>query len=126
MIESYKKFWTNYFNFKDRTTRKDFWLTFLCYLILAFLVGFVAGIVGSMAGAVTDDNAFSIGKVIGLIFGLLHAIGIIAMVVRRLHDINKSGWWYFIMLIPIIGSLILFIFEVMPSVTENNNYGVQL
>ncbi len=39
----------------------------------------------------------------------------IALTVRRLHDTNKSGFWIFIALVPVIGPIVLLVFELLPS-----------
>lgn len=118
MVSAVKKFFVNYVNFKDRTTRRDYWLTVLAGFLFGFAMGFVLGITGQ---AETTLYYVCLAVVYLALF-----IPSLAMTVRRLHDINKSGWAIFIALFPIIGSLILFAYEVQPSVTENNNYGVQL
>lgn len=47
----------------------------------------------------------------------------LAVTVRRLHDINRSGWWYLLNFIPVIGVLIIFIFLLLDSTPGDNNYG---
>ena len=47
----------------------------------------------------------------------------IAAVVRRFHDIGKSGWWYFIAFVPCIGIFPLLYFLVKPGDVGENQYG---
>ena len=47
------------------------------------------------------------------------------MIVRRLHDTDRSGWWVLISLLPLIGGLILFVFEVLPGTQGENRFGSQ-
>ena len=47
----------------------------------------------------------------------------IAVSVRRLHDIDKTGWWILIGFIPIIGTIILLIFAFLPGTAGDNKYG---
>lgn len=115
MVEAYKKMWTNYGNFRDRTTRRDYWLTFLMNLIIGFALGFLSGL--------TKSNIFSY---ISTLYSIVMIIPGIALTVRRLHDTNRSGGWWFISLVPLVGAIVLLIFTVSVSVTENNNYGIQL
>ena len=113
MVEAYQKYLTNYANFKGRSTRSDYW-----YVVLAnFIIGFVLGFVGSILhlGKITD--------IISIIYSLATLVPGIAIVFRRLHDINKSGWFYLLVLIPIVGWIIMLVFLCTPSVNENNNYG---
>lgn len=115
MVEAYKKMWTNYGNFRDRTTRRDYWLTFLMNLIIGFALGFLSGL--------TKSNIFTY---ISTLYSIVMIIPGIALTVRRLHDTNRSGGWWFISLVPLVGAIVILIFTVSESVTENNNYGIQL
>ena len=116
MVEAYKKFWKNYANFNGRSTRSDYWLALLGNMIVGFVIGFVLGLI---SGAV-DMPALIM---LGYLYSLAMIIPSIAIVVRRLHDINKSGWYYFIVLIPFVGPIIGLVFLCTASVDENNQYG---
>ena len=62
----------------------------------------------------------------GLLSGI-YALGVlipsIAVMVRRLHDTNRSGWWFWIVLIPIIGFIVFIFFLASDSKPEENQYG---
>lgn len=134
MIKATKSYFTNYFNFKDRTSRADYWWAVLGIFLLTFIIAFIAGLIFKVPEAATSyatqEEAmeflkayFTSGYVIVLmIWSLVLFIPGIAIVVRRLHDINKSGWWYLLNFIPYIGSLIIFIFMLLPSVKEGNRF----
>lgn len=110
MVDAYKRFLSNYFNFKGRSTRSDYW-----YVVLAnMLIGFVLGLIGGMV----EGLAF-----LGGLYTLAVLIPGIALVVRRFHDINKSGWWYFIAFVPLVGFIVMLVFLCTASVNENNKYG---
>lgn len=57
------------------------------------------------------------------LYSLALVIPSLALQVRRLHDTNHSGWWLFIGLVPLIGGIILFIFDVLPGDPDLNCYG---
>lgn len=114
MVEATKKMFTNYANFNGRTSRRDYWLAILGYFIISFVLGFISGLIFG-----TDKGVTSI---VSIVFGLATIIPMLAMDVRRLHDINKSGWFLLLEFIPLVGSIILLVFACMPSVNENNNY----
>ena len=57
------------------------------------------------------------------ICGLVHFIPGLALVVRRLHDLGKSGWFYLIILFPIIGALVLLVFFCIEGQKEDNKWG---
>jgi len=113
-----------YCQFSGRASRSEFWffvlaefLLYLVYEVLGFLVGFVlasAGDVGLIvAGAVC---------VIFIIIMLALILPYLSVLVRRLHDTGRSGWWFFISWIPFIGSIWLLVLLCLES-TGPNQYG---
>ncbi|MGZ0654440.1 DUF805 domain-containing protein [Coraliomargarita sp. W4R72] len=58
------------------------------------------------------------------VYGVLVAIPGWAVTVRRLHDTNRSGWWWLLMLLPAIGPLILLLFTVQEGTDGENEYGL--
>lgn len=113
MIEAYKKFFRNYTNFSGRSTRSDYWYVYLANLLIAFGTAFICSILGII----------EVFLVFYTIYSLATFIPSIALVIRRMHDINMSGWWYFIVLVPLVGLIFLLIFLCTDSVNENNKYG---
>ena len=118
MVEAVKEFFTKYATFNGRTSRKDFWLAILGLFIISFIIGFIGGFISGFFNIDTEKST----TIISGIFSLIILIPSIAIEVRRLHDINKSGWYLLLCLIPIIGSLILLVFYCLPAVDEGNNY----
>ena len=117
MVDAVKLMFSNYSNFKGRTSRHDFWFAILGYFIMALIVGFVAGFISGITGGGKEITTTITG-----IFELVTILPLISMEVRRLHDVNKAGWWIFIETIPIVGAIILLIFFCSASVDENNRY----
>lgn len=103
---------SNYVRFSGRSGRSEYWYWILFYVLVAI----VGGIIGAIGGD-TVANIISIG--VALVFFLPS----LAVGVRRFHDIDKSGWWILIALIPIIGGLIILYFFVQPSDEEENRFG---
>lgn len=60
------------------------------------------------------------------IYGIAIIIPGFALSIRRLHDLNKSGWWILLGLIPIVGGIILIIWYCFSSVDAGNRYGIQV
>ncbi|WP_027125412.1 DUF805 domain-containing protein [Gelidibacter mesophilus] len=106
----------NYANFKGRARREEYWM-FVLFNCL-FIIG-VAMISGTLA-TLTDTEAF-FGLYVIYLLGII--IPSIAVVVRRLHDVNKSGWFYFIALIPLIGSIWLLVLLLTEGDKGPNQYG---
>ena len=86
------------------------------FLVSAVLSGLNAAVFGT-------DAQMTIFTVIQSLFSLATLIPSIAVTVRRLHDIGKSGWFYFLILIPVVGSIILLVWECKDSEPGTNVYG---
>ena len=114
------EFFKKYFTFSGRTDRKTFWLTVLGVAILYAILAFIIGLIGSNAGEGTTLNTIMVVLLWILELGIV--IPALALDIRRLHDINKSGWWVLISLVPAVGGIILLVFFCLPSVNEGNNY----
>lgn len=113
----YLKVLKNYANFSGRAQRKEYWYFNLLSLIIASVLGVVDAAMGNPA--VTQNG---VGP-IGMIYILLTVLPAIAVTVRRLHDISRSGWWILIGLIPLIGIIVLIIFAAQDSDPNENEYG---
>ena len=98
----------HYFDFEGRTTRKQFWMFQLMYVIVAVIIAVIDGVL----------QLGFLGPLLSLAL-LLPNLGIAA---RRLHDIGKSGWWQLIGLIPVIGWIIMIVWLVTDS-GPDNEYG---
>ena len=110
--------WQRASDFSGRSRRKEYWYFQLFNaIVVMFLMLF--------AIAFSDQ-----GKPAMFPFGLMMAYGVIlfvpalAVTIRRLHDIGKSGWWYFIAFVPLIGGIILFVFTVLDSEPYTNPWGL--
>lgn len=118
MVEAVKEFFTKYAVFEGRTSRKTFWLTVLGLFLIGFVIGLVGGIIGAACGF---DNTTT-SNTLSTIVSLVTLVPSLAIDCRRLHDINKSGWWQLISLVPFVGWIILLVFFCLPAVNEGNKY----
>jgi uncharacterized membrane protein YhaH (DUF805 family) len=113
-FENYMNVLKRYVDFNGRASRSEFWMFVLVNLLVSIAITIVDKFVGLKIGIFSALN-------------LLYTIGVllpsIAVAVRRLHDTSKSGWWYFIALIPIIGTIALIIFWATDSTPGENQYG---
>jgi uncharacterized membrane protein YhaH (DUF805 family) len=105
-----------YADFSGRARRKEFWMFFLFNLIF----GIVANVIDIALLSSEEGNGFGI-------FSILYLLGVLlpnlAVIVRRLHDIGKSGGWIFIALIPFIGSIWLLVLLAKEGDDGENEYG---
>jgi uncharacterized membrane protein YhaH (DUF805 family) len=115
----------NYINFKGRARRKEYWMFTLVYVII--LMGCTA--IDNMLGTVFMMDAGDLGEIsMGYgwaytICGLVHFLPALSLVVRRLHDVGKSGWFYLIILIPIIGVIWLLVLYCTEGQKQDNKWG---
>lgn len=117
----YLKVLKQYADFSGRARRKEFWMFTLFHFLFIFLIVFLSFYLSGDLYEETETN-FTVVTLFGL-YILATIIPSIAVTVRRLHDVGKSGWFYFINLIPYIGGFILLIFTCMDSVNKPNKWG---
>lgn len=116
-----KAFWSNYSNFKGRSRRSEYWFIQLFLVITNVVVAVVD--LALMNWDVDRFIANGGGGIVGLIWILATIVPAIAVLIRRLHDTNRSGWWVLIGLIPLVGAIVLLVFTVEDSNKGDNKYG---
>jgi uncharacterized membrane protein YhaH (DUF805 family) len=100
---------SKYVTFSGRAVRSEFWY-FALFQILANLV------------ASTVDYSLGV-NIVGPLFDIVVALPALAVAVRRLHDIDKSGWWVLLWFVPIIGWLFLLIWHCTKGTLGPNRFG---
>ena len=105
----------NYANFNGRAARSEFWYWYL----FNFLVMVIPAIWYSVEQA---NKQVGFGSVLYFIVILAVLLPTIAMQVRRLHDTNRSGGWWWIQLVPFAGGIIMLVFMLLPSVDQSNRF----
>ena len=103
-----------YVDFNGRATRAQFWQFVLAVAVLLLLAAFLDGVFDLRVGLSES--------VLGLAVGVAHFVPFVAISVRRLHDTDRSGWWYLVNAIP-LGSIIFLVLVCIPSTPDTNNYG---
>ena len=94
--DAVRSVFSKYATFSGRARRSEFWY----FVLFTFLVGIVTGIVDSILGTDYDGTSGGLVNTLGSLALLLPSV---AVAVRRLHDIDRSGWWILLGIIPIIG-----------------------
>ncbi|WP_317933156.1 DUF805 domain-containing protein [Halioxenophilus sp. WMMB6] len=105
--------------FSGRARRKEYWL-FALFNILITMALYILVIVGAVNNIAALAGIAGILIAIYMLAIILPALGV---TVRRLHDTNRSGWWFFIQFVPIVGGIILLIFTIMDGTPGDNDYG---
>lgn len=109
-MQEYMALWKNYFNFKERTGVRGFWMAILGNIIVALVLFALAFMTSALSFLYP-------------LYCLAVFIPALAIEVRRLHDINKAGWWILISFVPIVGAVLLIVWFCKPSVEADNQYG---
>jgi len=111
-LEALKK----YAVFNGRSRRAEYGYFFLFNIILGVVLALIDMLLG------TFSAVSNIGLLSG-IYSLAVLIPTLAVMVRRLHDIDRTGWWILINLIPLIGTIVLLVFALTPGTPGSNQYG---
>jgi uncharacterized membrane protein YhaH (DUF805 family) len=116
-LEAVKSYFVRWNDFKGRSSRSEYWW--------AILFTNIANIVLNMLSTTLQQSESVITLVLLLlILGLLlfMLVGIFSLIARRLHDINKSGWWY-LLVFTIIGMIPLLYWFVQKGDEADNRFG---
>jgi|TARA_B110000259_G_C13650450_1_gene256042 uncharacterized membrane protein YhaH (DUF805 family) len=115
-MDWYLKVLKQYADFNGRARRKEYWMFFLfnmVFAVLASLIDFSAGTANFVSGSGLFQNIYSL---VVFVPGL--AVG-----VRRLHDVGKSGWMLLLAFIPLIGAIWLLVLFATNSKEGTNKWG---
>jgi uncharacterized membrane protein YhaH (DUF805 family) len=108
---------SKYAQFSGRARRSEYWFWAL-FVFLVYVVALVAD--GALGSSFNDSSP---AGWVTLVVALLLAIPSLAMTFRRLHDTDRSGWWWLLTLICFIGAVIVLVFCLMDSTPGANRYG---
>ncbi len=100
---------TQYTNFNGRASRPDYWYFILCVLAISLVLAIIDAVIGV--------------RLFTSIFSFAILIPSVGLGVRRLHDLGKPGWWYFMVLVPLVGAIALLVLFCMKGEDKANAYG---
>lgn len=103
-IESIKACFGKYVTWQGRASRSEFWW----FVLFNFAGSFILGLLGGIPG---------------IIFSIVVFLPALAVFIRRLHDTNRSGWWYWIALVPIVGFILLIVWAATQGTDGDNDFG---
>ena len=108
-MEWYLKVLKQYADFSGRARRKEYWMFYLFNIIFTIVASIIDGVLGM--------------PIFYLVYALAMLIPGLAVSVRRLHDVGKSGWMFLVVLIPLIGGIWLLVLMVTDSQAGANKWG---
>lgn len=113
-LDAVKAFYRNYVNFSGRALRSEYWWPQLLFLILYVVMIAGAGLLGETIGAL-------LAGIIGLVM-LASIIPSISVTIRRLHDNDKSGWFFLLAFVPIANFYLLYL-TIIKGTDGPNRFG---
>ncbi len=99
----------HYADFKGRARRKEYWM----FVLFNFIASWVLVILGSLIKFPWLSYLYTLAVIVPSL----------AVIVRRLHDTGRSGFWFFIGFVPIVGAIWLLVLMCLDSQPEANNWG---
>lgn len=130
--EAIKMCFGKYASFTGRAPRSEFWWFILFYAIVGFVLNIIDNATGLLIGLGTatfdvgDGQAIIDNPQIGALstlWVLIAFLPLLSVTVRRLHDTNRSGWWWWIQFIPCIGFIVILVFMLLDSTPGDNRFG---
>ena len=111
--EAIRSGFQNYVNFSSRAARSEYWY----WVLFAILMSIVSGVIDRVL--FPHANVSPIETLVGLALILPG----LAVTIRRLHDLDRRGWWIFLPLIPLIGMIWLIVWLCMRGTIGPNRFG---
>jgi len=112
-VEAITAAFKGYVNFRDRACRSEYWW----FMLFGLLGSLVIGLAESVMGINPEVGVFS------TIFSLAILLPGLAVAVRRLHDIDRSGWWLLLWFVPLVGMIVLIVWACKPGTPGHNRFG---
>lgn len=106
--------YANYWDFRGRAGRAEYWLFALWNLLL--------GLGAALADLVIFHHAGAFGP-LALFVTFANLIPNLSVGFRRLHDVDRTAWWGLIAFVPLVGALGLLVFAVLPGTRGANRFG---
>lgn len=114
-----------YADFRSRARRKEYW-SFVLFYVVAMIAASLLGVAVDAAIGNLDDGAPIATSVLTVIAVLFFLVPMLAVTVRRFHDVGLSGWLYllfFVLSFVYIGGIIIFVLTLLPSQKHDNKWG---
>ena len=122
-----------YASWKGRATRSEFWFWTLFVVIVQIpfsIIYFVTSQTALQSAIASGNQGAALAALVGPTYWLLVLVSLVfflpslAVLIRRLHDLDRSGGWYWILLVPIAGSIVLLVFTLLPGTPGKNRFDV--
>jgi len=113
----------SYFSFDGRLNRLKYFLILLIVNVVAYAIYFILGILLGTSGSETGATMATASGMVGFIVGILAAVVCAFAVVKRLHDIERPGAHFWLLLIPIYNIILALILLFKKGTAGKNKFG---
>ena len=123
-----RRFFKKYATFTGRASRSEYWWWVLVAAVVGIIINIISAVGGASGATVAADGTpvpgpgSVVGFVLLIIWGLATIVPSLALTARRLHDVNLSGWFVLLGLVPIVGGIALLVLTVLPSKPEGQRF----
>lgn len=124
--EAVLSFWSNYANFKGRSNRRQFWNTVLFMLLSFLMLSMIELTVLLMFPQLTVYTGVMSYNVLNIAYVAITVVPWLALWWRRMHDVNRTGSTFLLILIPVVGLVIVTVYAFMKSDPKTNRYGTPI
>lgn len=127
--EAIRSGFQNYVTWRGRASRSEYWWWYLFVSLVTLPFSFIYMVVtqvqlqSMLATGIYDPFAFlNWAYFLLIVVVLVLFLPNLSMIIRRLHDTDRSGGWFWIGLVPFVGSIIVFVFMLLPSTPGPNRF----
>src|SRR6476620_2510112 len=115
--QAVQRFFKKYAIFSGRASRSEYWWWALVSLIVGIGINIITstGTTTNASGAAVTGPGAIVGLILAVIWGLGTIVPSLALLARRLHDVNLSAWLILLVLVPFLGGLALLVMTILPS-----------
>lgn len=117
-MDALKSCFQQYVGFSGRASRSEYW-----FATLSFMIAAMGLLILTVVSAFVVDALTGVMTLLSLVLYLGSFLPLLAVSVRRLHDLGKSGWMFLVGLIPIVGGILLLVWFVSDGEAYDNKYG---
>ena len=125
LATSVRTCFSKYVTFSGRARRSEYWWFVLFYFVGNTILPIADGILFGTATVSSNGFATSSTPVLSGLFMLATLLPLLSVLVRRLHDLGKSGWWYWIILVPLVGIFVLIYWLASEGTEGDNRFGTR-
>jgi uncharacterized membrane protein YhaH (DUF805 family) len=125
MNDAVKSVLSKYATFSGRAPRSEYWWWILAVTILMLILGLLDNFIfNPYLGLDVEESPAS--SPLSVIASLALLLPNLSVAVRRLHDLDKSGWWILIWFVPVIGFFLLLYWYVSKGTENDNRFGAPI